>query len=92
MGERALRYLDSELLAEVGEQVLVPIGRFAVQPHHVVGAPRDPAADQLQDPSQTLLLGRGLKRQLRPCPFPASPDIKARGPVTTRPVSLRPAP
>ena len=62
--ERAVRHLDSELLAEVGEEILVPVGSLAAQPHHVVRAPRDPAANQLQDPTQTLLLGGKVQRQL----------------------------
>jgi hypothetical protein len=37
--ERVVRYLESKLLAEVGEEILVTIGSLAVQPHHVVGAP-----------------------------------------------------
>lgn len=37
LGER--RTLESKLLAEVGEEILVTIGSLAVQPHHVVGAP-----------------------------------------------------
>lgn len=37
--ERVVRYLESKLLAEVGEKILVTIGSLAVQPHHVVGAP-----------------------------------------------------
>lgn len=62
--ERAVRHLDSELLAEVGEEILVPVGGLAAQPHYVVWTPRDPAANQLQDPVQTLLLGRKVQRQL----------------------------
>lgn len=37
--ERVIRYLESKLLTEVGEEILVTIGSLAVQPHHVVGAP-----------------------------------------------------
>ena len=37
--KKVVRYLESKLLAEVGEEILVTIGSLAVQPHHVVGAP-----------------------------------------------------
>lgn len=54
------RYLDSQLLTQVGEQILIAISCFTVQPHNVVWAPSDPAANQLQNSPQALLLdGQG---------------------------------
>ena len=40
-------YLDSKLLAQMGEQILIPVSCFAVQPHDMVRTPSDPAANQL---------------------------------------------
>lgn len=51
-------YLESKFFTEVGEQILVPVSCFAVQPHDMVWTPSDPAPDQLQDPMQTLPLAR----------------------------------
>lgn len=49
-------YLESKFFTKVGEQILIPVSCFAVQPHHVVRAPRDPAANQLHHSTQTLSL------------------------------------
>lgn len=77
-----LAYLESEFFTKVGEQILIPVSCLAVQPHDMVGTPRDPASDQLQDPTQTLRLGRSFKRHLTllrisPFLFPALTAITA---------------
>lgn len=54
-------YLRAELLPQVGEQIFVSIGSFAVEPHDVIGALTDPVSDQLQDAVQTGLLRANTK-------------------------------
>lgn len=51
--ERAVRHLDSELLAEVGEEILVPVGGLAAQPHYVVWTPRDRSSHTMEYCSTT---------------------------------------
>lgn len=77
-------YLDTKFFTKVGEQILIPVSCFAVQPHNMVGTPSDPASNQLQDSTQTLPLSRIFKRHLpllriAPFPFPAFTDINASG-------------
>lgn len=49
-------YPRVELLAQAGEQVLVAVGRLAVEPKHVEGAAGDPIAGQTQDGAHARLL------------------------------------
>lgn len=77
-------YLESEFFTKVGEQILIPVSCLAVQPHDMVGTPRDPASNQLQYPTQTLRLGRSFKRHLMllrisPFLFPTFTAITANG-------------
>lgn len=58
------RYLDSQLLTQVGEQILIAISCFTVQPHSVVWTSSDPAPNQLQNSPQALLLD-GQKKKKR---------------------------
>lgn len=58
-------YLESKFFTKVGEQILISICCFAVQPHNMVWTPSDPAPNQLQNSTQTLsLAGYFIKRHL----------------------------
>lgn len=65
-------HLCAELFSQVGEQVLVSVRSFAVEPDHVIRTLADPVPHQLRDALQTDLLQKQTPEL--PSGVSASPD------------------